>query len=429
MWTLIYGFYLILLFSTNLTYDIMRHQEINFQSFYQTRLQEQLRKLGKKKTPALLATAYMRFAIMTFFVVFFSIFLGFLSIFPMDNAFIWIVKGFMITVAFIVIYGNIRKYVLHDLKQFFPTLAESRSTINVITIGSIILIMLAATYLGFNYLGGGFDNDFFLRYGGAIIGMVILVLPILFLKHIAEGFALNYKKVLIPELIDYMGVEATYTGDKYVAKADFLDSGLFTPESINKYVGFDLTEGKDGETNFSFSQLEVQEFRRGKGKNSKSEIVEIFKGLFYVSDFNKKMEGHTLVVPDVATELFGRNLGERINKLGSYVYEDVKLEQLENAEFEDYFSVFSSDPVEARYVLSPKLVESIMILRKELDRDYSLSFKNGKMYIAIESGKDFFGPNLFSSLDNQVRAEEIYHLLTKVVRITQQFDLNTRVWG
>lgn len=404
----------------------MRHHELNFQSFYQTRLQDKLAQLDRKKLPALFATGYMRFATVVFYVVFFSIFLGFIMNFTKEMPYVWVITVFMMFVAFLVLYGNIRKYVLQDLKIFFPKTAEDRRLVNVITIGSIIIMMVGAGYLGAYYLGDFDGIGFFARYGGAIIGMVVLMIPVIFFQKVAAGFALHYKKVLMPELIKYSGIQAFYDGDEYISQAEFLESGFYQPEKVSKYVGYDLVKGKEGETDFRFSQLEVQEYR---SKGSKSEIVEIFKGLYYVSDFNKNMEGHTLVVPDVATELLGRNLGERMNKIGAMVYKDVKLEQMENSEFEDYFSVFSSDPIEARYILSPKLAEQIMNLRKQLGRDYSLSFKNGKMFISIESGKDLLGPNLFASLDNKERAEEINDFLNLILGITQKFDLNTRIWS
>lgn len=400
---------------------------MNFQSLYQTKLQDKLVELNKKKLPALLATGYMRFATVIFYIVFFSIFLGFIFNFAKDIPFIWVVGAFMVFVAFIVLYGNIRKYVLQDLQVFFPKTAEDRRMVSVITIGSVIIMMVGAAYMGMYYLGDFTDGaGFFVRYGGAIVGMAVMMIPVIFLQKITSGFALNYKEVLLPELLTYQGVQATYNGDGYVPQLDFLASGFYEPQKINKYIGSDLIEVKEGETNSKFSQLEVHEYRQS---GSKSEIVEIFKGLFYVSDFNKNMEGHTLVVPDVATEIFGRNLGERLNKLGQIAYKDVKLEQLENTEFEEYFSVFSSDPIEARYILSPKLVESIMSLRKELGRDYSLAFKKGEMYLMIESGKDLLGPNLFNSLDNQERAAEINTFLSTILKITEKFDLNTRIWG
>lgn len=407
----------------------MRKSEITFNSFYQTRLGEKLEELDRSKLPALLATGYLRLVLVVFFVVFFSIFLGFVSVFDFGGIFVLIIKGFMMFVAFLVLYGNIRKYVYQDLKKFFPAFAKNRTNINVITISSIVFMMVGSTLLGQFYLGVQLGDEFIGRYAGAIGFLVLIGISTLFVKGISERFYVKYKEVVMPELLNYSGVETSYNGEEKLSKQEFLDSALYHPHRISRFSGSDLVEGKLGQTSFKFSHLEVTEIRRsGSGSKSKTEIVELFKGLFYVSSFNKIFEGNTIVMPDVARELFGEALGEKLNKLGLTGYKDVKFEQLENREFEKYFTVYASDPVEARYILSPALMERIVRLREELDMDFHLSFKQNKMYLALETPKDLFGPDLFTSINNLKRVEEINDFLVQILRIPDKFDLNTRIW-
>lgn len=407
----------------------MSKSEISFQSFYQTKVEARLAELDKKKWPALLATGYMRFSMVVFFIVFFSIFLGFVNMFAMEGTFVWIVRCFMILVAGLVLYGNIRKYVYQDLRNFFPMFSENRANINVITIVSIILMMTGATYLGEYYLGNEFGMGFIGRYAGAIGFLIAIAIPNIFLPSITSGFASKYKQILVPELTNYLGFNCTYDVNARIGQEDFKQCGIYRPERISRYKGYDLIEGSIGKTSFKFSQLEVIEKKTTQtSKGRRTENVEVFKGLFYMSDFNKKLEGHTLILPDLARELFGENIGESLNKLGTLTYQGVKLEKLENREFEKFFTVYSSDPIEARYILSPKLTERIVELRKELDMDYSLSFKEDKMYLTLETPKDVYGPNLFSSVNNRERAEEINDFLARILGIPDKFDFNTRIW-
>ena len=101
--------------------------------------------------------------------------------------------------------------------------------------------------------------------------------------------------------------------------------------------------------------------------------------------------------------------------------------KLEDPEFEREFVVYSSDQVEARYILSSALMQRIVEFRRRCNRRVHLSFVGDHVYLAVESGKDLFEPPLFSRL-TAATVEEYWSDLQLFGGIVEQLNLNTRIW-
>ncbi len=70
--------------------------------------------------------------------------------------------------------------------------------------------------------------------------------------------------------------------------AQFISSCIFK-KYPDRYASEDLVEGKLGATEFKFSEVHAEEkyeIRDSDGKN-RTEFSTLFKGLFFVADFNK----------------------------------------------------------------------------------------------------------------------------------------------
>ena len=121
-------------------------------------------------------------------------------------------------------------------------------------------------------------------------------------------------------------------------------------------------------------------------------LYTIFHGLFCIADFNKHLNGATVVVPDVNERILG-GLGKSIQKIKKH--NDLPLVTLENQEFEKLFAVYSDDENEARYILTPDMMERIISFSSKHNnqRKVRISFFDQFAYIAIHSGA-LFEPKL-----------------------------------
>ena len=162
----------------------------------------------------------------------------------------------------------------------------------------------------------------------------------------------------------------------------------------------------------------------GTGSKRQTHYTTIFKGIFFVADFNKHFKTHTIVLPDTAEKLFGK-FGQSLQSMNKTRGELIKLE---DPEFEKEFCVYGDDQVEARYILTPALVRSILEFKKKWNTKIYLSFVDSKVYIAISLKKNLFETRLFKSIVDYTFIEENVKYLILLIGIVEDLNLNTRIW-
>ncbi len=102
--------------------------------------------------------------------------------------------------------------------------------------------------------------------------------------------------------------------------------------------------------------------------------------------------------------------------------------KLEDPRFEQHFSVYSNDQIEARYLLTPAMMERLVEFVVKAKSKVSLSFIDNNIYIAISNSKNYFEPALFTQSDSFESVQDIAHDLQFVIDIVNDLDLNTRIW-
>ncbi|MBN2683643.1 MAG: DUF3137 domain-containing protein [Pontiellaceae bacterium] len=177
---------------------------------------------------------------------------------------------------------------------------------------------------------------------------------------------------------------------------------------------------KNSETFEQFYQSELVPALRPLEERRKGVVqkVMIACGAVIVADFNKHFHGRTYILPDTAEKMFGR-FGQKLQGIGKSHGELVKME---DPVFEREFAVYSSDQVEARYILSPALMRRMLELRRKAGDNVYFSFCGGNVNIAISSDKDRFEPKLFSTVRDIGLAREFVDDLQSTEDIVIQFN-------
>jgi hypothetical protein len=261
-----------------------------------------------------------------------------------------------------------------------------------------------------------------------VAGIVPLVLAVLqFADHgkKKKEYTETFKKKVIREIVMMMNPELVYTPQSSISVAEYEESDLFRFR-VDSYAGDDLVTGKLGRTDMRFSELCHKEKRvsyNSKGHRQET-WVTIFKGIFFVADFNKHFNGKTYVLPDAGSDFLG--IGKFFEKWKIGRGELVKLE---NPDFENLFTVYGNDQVEARYILSPALMQRLVEFSGKANTDLHISFLNSKVFIAVSIEKDLFEPHVFSSGIKADYLYEYFHYLDLVTGIVEDLNLNTRIWG
>lgn len=269
--------------------------------------------------------------------------------------------------------------------------------------------------------------QFFHPQALAITFVILNVLGIIFLFGYGgvkfSKYRKIYKKQVVTKIIKLINSDYKYNADKRINDSYFTDSKLFKTRH-DRLKGDDFVTGVIEKTHFEFSELKA-EYKTETTRDGKKETQWhiIFQGLFFHADFNKKIEGITYVLPDTAEKLFGK-FGQKLQK-GSSKGELVKLE---NPEFEKEFVVYSSGQQEARYILTPTMMEAMVNIKKQFKRKMHFSFIGEKVYCAVSFNKGLFEPRIRKTGVNFKDIEEMHQLFNLIEIIITEMNLNTRIW-
>ncbi|MBC8046529.1 MAG: DUF3137 domain-containing protein [Fimbriimonadaceae bacterium] len=353
-----------------------------------------------------------------------------MQIFPFDELpggnFSKIIGGFMYGVLGLVVVMIIYKQIKIKLGERKRELVTNNILINGLTLLISALVLYCGYFIGTNYLGNEMGLNFMLKWGGAILSVFILIIPYNLIKKVESGFINNYKDIFIATALRSIDSAISYSKDKFIGQDEFTDSKLFTFQNIYTFNGSDLFAGSV--QNFHGSSLKVQqkEVHKSSGK-TEVKISEVFNGYLFVADFNKLFSGETYIFPDVSRNILGEVYGEFMNE---YIHRGkIKLVKMEDVNFEKMFTVYSSDELTARYILSPKLIERINEFKNNFYQDILFSFVNNKLFVAIKTDSELFKPVIFGKLDDYNYLQKQYNYLYALLTLPEQFDLKTKIWN
>lgn len=227
---------------------------------------------------------------------------------------------------------------------------------------------------------------------------------------------------LLRRVVEFWDPSFRYVPYGSIDRTEFDASRLFEGEPIHRFRGEDLVRGRHGATEFRFSELRAAQVRKcGK----RVEEVPVFHGLFFVADFPKHFRGTTLVLADRAERRLGA-FGRALQVLDGV--SGLRLVQLEDPAFERVFAVYASDETEARYLLSPSLMERLRRFHENSGSQLRVSLAGGRMAIAVPLAADLFAIDATTPLDASTLRRWMGELLF-ATGIVDELDLNTRIWS
>ncbi len=298
-----------------------------------------------------------------------------------------------------------------------------RTVANVrLYIGVIVALILLGSLLFF-VSGGGLQQSGFWIMLAAVVGFIVSAAAY---GKIVAGYRRRFKGELVLPIIQFFGPDFTYNPEGFVPRSTFQLCRIFD-HSIDRYNGEDLIGGTAGKTRFECSEVhaEYKTTTTDSKGNRSTQWHTIFKGLFFMADFNKHFNATTLVLPDQAQAALGW-LGQKLQ--GMNFSRPGSLVKLEDPEFEKYFVVYSTDQVEARYILSPSLMRRLLDYRLRINRPIHLAFIADHVFLAVDLGHNLLEPKLFSPL-NFDACYASFTDLHSILLIIEELNLNLRIWS
>lgn len=246
---------------------------------------------------------------------------------------------------------------------------------------------------------------------GAFYGLsMCLSVLVLFLP------ALNYykknKESLLPLIAGFFG-DFTYGYQKGIAEQMLTRSKII--KAYDSFQTDDSFSGVYDNTDVSITEYtlyQIKQIRTNQGwRNTKTKSGG---GVIFSARMNKKFKGQTIIVKD-------KGILNRFSR-----YKNLQRVGLESPEFEKKYEVYSDDQIEARYLLTPVMLEYMLETQKSFPK-ITYSFFDEQLFINIETAKNLFEcSSFFRSIINKKRIEQnfedLYYLFSiiKILRLNQK---------
>ena len=249
---------------------------------------------------------------------------------------------------------------------------------------------------------------------GFAVSLAIAIIVLLYSVNSKSGeLSAYYKKEIIAVLIKQLCEEASYSPESGISESTFMNCGLFST-TPDRYHCEDLITGKIGKTTFTCSEIVAEEKRvttDSKGRRQEH-WIDIFRGFLFMADCQKDFSGHTVVFRNSWLKLWSGK--QRV--------------KLENPDFEKDFDTYSTDQVEARYILTPNMMEKILELDRKFPGKITVSFYNSQVIIAIPDSKDHFETSIWQSQLRNDNIKQEFITLSTLFGIVSDLNLNIRIW-
>jgi hypothetical protein len=299
-----------------------------------------------------------------------------------------------------------QKSILLELEKLECQRKRVLSTLTLFLILVIAVVIYCIAYI--DQTGG---NPVFALFAGA-------VLIFLGYGYLRRAYVAAYKQKVMRKIVRFVDEGLDFSGDKGMPKSTFMESRICL-SNPTRYESEDRVSGKIGDTRIAFSEVRAW-IRQGRSEG------KIFAGIFFVADFNKSFNAVTLVLPETAEKLFGQNIG---TWLQSHNFERPPLVKLEDPQFEKLFVVYGEDQVEARYILSPSLMERLVKLKGKIRDKVYVSFVKNRIIVAVAYDGNLFEPNLLEPVTSLQTTEAYFQVVRFFAGIVEDLNLNTRIWG
>lgn len=237
-------------------------------------------------------------------------------------------------------------------------------------------------------------------FGVAVYGVVSALLT----ASKRRNFRSNFKNRVVASIAKSFGLSYDESGgltaDEFFEIYDCY---------INEQSSEDMMSGEVQGVRVSFSDFYAAE--KVRTKNGTRTDVK-FQGVLFVADFHKRLNCEVRVCHKNSQNL--RKYGQRANM------DDVK--------FEEFFDVYTTDQVGARYALTPLLMQRLTEIYLRLGSQINAVLREDKIYVAIETWRDNFEPRIDCSLKQDATIELYVDEIGALVGIVSELNLNRKIW-
>ena len=239
---------------------------------------------------------------------------------------------------------------------------------------------------------------------------MVIALVIFILQRPYHSYKKEVKNDIMQLMADY------FEGFKYLQNNGFSieeleETLLFKKADI--YSSDDSFEGNFENVSVKIAEELLQNIHYTKrGRRT----VTVFQGMLIRFKMNKNFQGQTIVLKDAGF----------LNRFKKF--SGLEHVTLEDPNFEKKFEVYSSNQVEARYLLTPLFMERIEKLKNLYEgRSIELSFLDNHVLIAVQTDMDMFEPlSFFKSNINEKKIKRVFEQFLNIFSMIEILNLSEK---
>ena len=201
------------------------------------------------------------------------------------------------------------------------------------------------------------------------------------------GYNKKYKELIIRPMINEMGSKLNYEPSHGEPESIYRNSGL-NYSRYDRYNSEDQVYGKleDGSyIEFSeISTIKEETYKDSEGHTQTREVVT-FRGMFGKLELKTEVFDHIHIEPNSTFSTFSKSRVE-----------------MDSAEFEKYFDVFSNDRIKAMQIFTSDIIEKYSNYMNATKTKIELSISNRDIYFRVACGSMFEAPMWNNPLDEKV---------------------------
>ena len=298
---------------------------------------------------------------------------------------------------FEMIYQDLYKNYIYDLEKI-------RNKIKWKKIIQYIFSPIFFVFIGlvqFGALGDSFGSGFIIC-SVAIASFAILVISSSRLDLDKREYRRLYKNKVIPEFVKLINNHLefkSFDNELFKMRENYRTSG-FDKKMFNSFESNDYVEGfSDDEIFIKMCDVNVQ-FYEDKDKR----IPKRFQGIF----------AHTKCGKYIGTEI-------KISKNKIKILEQEQRVEMDSAEFEKYFDIYSQNKIEAMQLLTIDVMETLMNFYKKYNLDFEIIFRNNTIYMRFFTGP-MFEPQIFRNSMNKKTLAVYFCILKFIVDVSKSVN-------
>lgn len=232
----------------------------------------------------------------------------------------------------------------------------------------------------------------------------------------AREYSLAFKNYFVKSSLEKIFTNLRYQPESGIPRATIASTNMMFMG--DRYSSNDLVTGRYKDIGFTQSDVHIEEERetRDSDGNTRTYYVTIFKGRWMIFDFNKTFKADV----QVSQKGFGNN------KVNTW-FSNTKFEkvEMESQDFNKNFNVYAQQPLDAFYILTPKIMEKVKNLDEKNEGKLLLCFIDNKLHVGIYNHEDSFEHgSVFKQIDEEKTRNNISTDIQKITMFVDELELD-----